>query len=100
VEDAQVKIVVSDIEYIEGLKDYIKIYLSSTAKPVLTRMTMKAVEDKLKQPAFIRVHKSFLIAASKITTVKRDIVCIGKKEFPLSDFYKDNIRRLLTHPGI
>ncbi len=98
VEYTQVKIVVADIEYIEGLKDYIKIYLSSSAKPVLTRMTMKVVEDKLKPPAFIRIHKSFIIAAKKITTVKRDIVCIGKKEFPLSDFYKENITNLLNPP--
>ena len=99
VEYTQVKVVVSDIEYIEGLKDYIKIYLSSSAKPVLTRMTMKAVEDKLKPPAFIRIHKSFLVAAQKVTTVKRDLVCISRKELPLSDFYKENIIRLLNSPG-
>jgi DNA-binding LytR/AlgR family response regulator len=98
VEYTQVKIVVADIEYIEALKDYVKIFLSSSAKPVLTRMTMKAVEDKLKPPAFIRIHKSFLVAAKKITTVKRDLVCIGNKEFPLSDFYKENITRLLNPP--
>lgn len=100
VEYAQVKIDVSDIEYIEGLKDYIKIHLSSSAKPVLTRMTMKAVEDKLKPPAFIRIHKSFLIAAKKVTTIKRDFVCIGKKEFPMSEFYKGNISLLLNPPQI
>jgi DNA-binding LytR/AlgR family response regulator len=98
VEYTQVKIVVADVEYIEGLKDYIKIYLSSSDKPVLTRMTMKAVEDKLKPPAFIRIHKSFLIATKKVTTVKRDLVCIGRKELPLSDFYKENITRLLNPP--
>ena len=98
VEYTRVKIVVADVEYIEGLKDYIKIYLSSSAKPVLTRMTMKAIEDKLKASAFIRIHKSFLIAAKKITTVKRDFVCIGNKEFPVSDFYKENIILLLSPP--
>jgi DNA-binding LytR/AlgR family response regulator len=100
VEYTQVKIVVSDIEYIEGLKDYIKIYLSSSVKPVLTRMTMKGIEDKLKPPAFIRIHKSFLIAAKKVTTIKRDLICIGKKELPLSDFYKENITLLLNPPKI
>ena len=98
VEYTQIKIVVADVEYIEGLKDYIKIYLSSSAKPTLTRMTMKAIEDKLKPPAFIRIHKSFLIATKKITTIKRDFVCIGKKEFPLSSFYKENIAYLLNPP--
>jgi DNA-binding LytR/AlgR family response regulator len=98
VEYAQVKIVVADIEYIEGLKDYIKIYMSSASKPILTRMTMKAAEDKLRPPAFIRVHKSFLVAAKKITTIKRDGIYVGKKELPLGDYYKDNLTNLLNPP--
>jgi len=92
-----VKIVVSDIEYIEGLKDYIKIHLSSSPKPVLTHMTIKAIEEKLPSGAFIRTHKSFLAAAGKITTVKRDFVCIKEKEIPIGEFYKENIIRIL-HP--
>ncbi|WP_143305475.1 LytR/AlgR family response regulator transcription factor [Chitinophaga vietnamensis] len=96
VEYTLVKIVVADIEYIEGLKDYIKIYLSSAPKPVLTRMTMKAIEEKLPATGFIRTHKSYLVAASKITTIKRDLVCIGEKEIPVSEFYKENVTRLLN----
>ncbi|MDN5286126.1 MAG: Two component transcriptional regulator, LytTR family [Mucilaginibacter sp.] len=96
VEYTLVKIVVADIDYIEGLKDYIKIHLSTSPKPILTRMTIKAVEEKLPPPAFIRTHKSFLAAANKITTVKRDFVCIGQKEIPVSESYKDNITRILN----
>lgn len=96
VEYVQVKIVVADITYIEGLKDYIKIHLSSSAKPVLTRMTIKAIEEKLPPPAFIRTHKSFLVAARKITAVKRDLVIIGDKEIPVSEFYKENVTRMLN----
>lgn len=95
VEYTLVKIVVADIEYIEGLKDYIKIHLSSTDKPVLTRMTMKAMEEKLPVNAFVRTHKSFLVVVQKITAVKRDFVCIGNKEIPLSEFYKENLRSRL-----
>lgn len=98
VEYTLVKIVVSDIEYIEGLKDYIKIHLTSAAYPVLTRMTMKAVEEALPEGAFIRTHKSFLVAARKITAVKRDLICIGEKEIPVSDFYKENVTRMLRRP--
>ncbi|MBB6112407.1 two component transcriptional regulator, LytTR family [Mucilaginibacter lappiensis] len=96
VEYTLVKIVVADIDYIEGLKDYIKIHLSSSTKPVLTRMTIKAIEEKLPPPAFIRTHKSFLAAANKITTVKRDFVYIGQKEVPVSESYKENITRILN----
>jgi len=96
VEYTLVKIVVADIDYIEGLKDYIKIHLSSSTKPVLTRMTIKAIEEKLPPPTFIRTHKSFLAAANKITTVKRDFVYIGPKEVPVSESYKENITRILN----
>jgi len=99
VEYTLVKIVVADIEYIEGLKDYIKIHLSSSPKPVLTHMTIKAIEEKLTSPkgpvAFIRTHKSFLAAASKITSIKRDFVCINEKEIPVSEFYRENLKGLL-----
>lgn len=95
VEYAQVKITASDILYIEGVKDYVKIYLASNTRPVLTRMTLKALEEKLAPPAFIRTHKSFLVSVKKITTVKRDLVCIGDKEIPVSISYKANITRLL-----
>jgi DNA-binding LytR/AlgR family response regulator len=99
VEYTLVKVVVADIEFIEGLKDYIKIHLSSSPKPVLTHMTIKAIEEKLTSPkgpgAFIRTHKSFLVAASKITSIKRDFVCINEKEVPVSEFYKENLKGLL-----
>jgi DNA-binding LytR/AlgR family response regulator len=95
VEYALVRIVVTDVLYIEGVKDYIKIYLSTSARPVLTRMTLKAIEEKLPPPAFVRIHKSFLVAAGKITTIKRDLVCIGDKEIPVSGSYKSNLTRIL-----
>lgn len=95
VEYALVKIVVDDILYIEGVKDYIKIYLQSSARPVLTRMTLKAMEERLPPPAFIRIHKSFLVAVGKITTIKRDLVCIGDKEIPVSGSYKANLNQIL-----
>jgi DNA-binding LytR/AlgR family response regulator len=97
VEYVQVKIVVEDILYIEGLKDYIRIYLSSSSKPVLTRMTIKSIEEKLPPPILIRTHKSFLVAANKITAIKRDLVMIGDREVPVSESYKKNLSQL---PGL
>ena len=95
VEYKLVKIVAADIEYIEGLKDYIRIYFSSTAKPVMTRMSLKSIESKLPVGAFIRTHKSFLVAVSKITTIKRDFVCVGTTEIPVSESFRDNIKKVL-----
>jgi DNA-binding LytR/AlgR family response regulator len=95
VEYTYVKIVPADIDYVEGLKDYIKIFLSSGAKPVLTRMSLKAIEAKLPSGAFIRTHKSYLVAMPKITTIKRDFVCIGNTEIPVSETFKENVNRML-----
>lgn len=95
VEYSLVRIVVADIHYVEGLKDYIKIYLSSSVKPVLTRMSLKAMEAKLPAGTFIRTHKSFLVAISKITTIKRDFVYIGRTEIPVSATFRENIDKIV-----
>jgi DNA-binding LytR/AlgR family response regulator len=95
VEYTLVKVVVADIDYIEGMKDYIKIFLSSNPKPILTRMSMKAIEAKLPAGNFVRTHKSFLVAVSKVSTVKRGFICIGKIEIPVSETFKENVDRLL-----
>jgi DNA-binding LytR/AlgR family response regulator len=95
VEYTLVKIVVPDIDYIEGLKDYVKIYLSSSTKPILTRMPLKSIEAKLPVGSFIRTHKSFLVAIGKITTIKRGFVCLGKTEIPVSETFKENVSGIL-----
>lgn len=95
VEYSHVKIVAAEILYIESCKDYIKIYLTSALKPVVTRMSLKTIEAKLPVAAFIRTHKSFLVAISKITTIKRDLVCIGETEIPLSETFRENINKVL-----
>lgn len=95
VEYSHVKIVAAEILYIESDKDYIRIYLSSAAKPVITRMSLKSIEAKLLEGAFIRTHKSFLVAVSRITTIKRDVVCIGSTEIPVSETFRENIDRVL-----
>jgi len=94
VEYTLVKILFADILFIEGLKDYIKIYLASATKPVLTKMSMKAMEEKLPADKFIRTHKSFIVSAGKITVIKRDLIVIGNYEIPVSDFYKENHTRI------
>ncbi|WP_298739265.1 LytTR family DNA-binding domain-containing protein [uncultured Chitinophaga sp.] len=95
VEYTLVKVVTDDILYVEGLKDYVKIHIASSKKPVITRMSMKAIEEKLSPPRFVRTHKSFIIATNKITAIKRDLVCLGELELPLSEFYKANLDKVI-----
>ncbi len=96
VEYSLVKIATADVAWVEGLKDYVKIFLSSAVKPVITRMTFKALEEKLPEPAFVRTHKSYLVAAQKISAIKRDFVMIGDTEIPVSEHYKVNLRKILS----
>ena len=85
VEYSLVKIVVKDITHIEGMKDYVKIFLSNVKKPVLTKATLKSYEEKLAQKGFKRVHKSFIINIHKIESIRNHQVMIGEYEIPVSD---------------
>ena len=91
-----IKIVVADIVYIEGMKDYVKIFMTGSARPVITRTSMKAMEERLATYRFVRIHKSYIASADKITAIKRDLVCLDKVELPLSENYKPNIDRMLS----
>ncbi|HLX67377.1 MAG TPA: LytTR family DNA-binding domain-containing protein [Puia sp.] len=96
VEYQQVKVMLREILYIEGMKDYVKIFLASSSKPVITKMSLKALEEKLSGRGFIRTHKSYILSADKVTAVKRDLVCIGPIELPLSESYRAGIDQLLS----
>jgi two-component system, LytTR family, response regulator len=88
------KVVLDDIMWVEGLKDYIKIHLKSSSKPVITRMTMKSVEEVLPGNRFIRIHKSYIAAMDFITSVRKSSVLIGPMELPVSDTYQDALMKL------
>jgi len=88
------KIVVDDIMWVEGLKDYIKIHLKSSSKPVITRMTMKAIEELLPGNKFIRIHKSYIISVTFITSLRKSSVMIGASELPVSETYQEALMKL------
>ena len=89
-----VKITLPDIVYIEGLKDYIRIHLKSSQRPVVTRMPMKAIEEQLPAPDFIRIHKSYIVSVTFITAVRKSSVFINTLELPVSDTYRDAVTSL------
>lgn len=90
-----VKIKVSDITYIEGLKDYIKIYTSTSTKPIVTRMTMKAIEEKLPTPDCFRVHKSFIVSLDKIESIRNLKIKIGNSQIPISESYSEGFFKII-----
>ena len=89
-----VKITIPDIVYIEGLKDYIRIHLKSSQRPVVTRMPMKTIEEQLPAPDFIRIHKSYIVSITFITAVRKSSVFINTLELPVSDTYRDAVTSL------
>ena len=93
-----VRIDLKDILYIEGLKDYIKIYTESSPRPVLSLMSMKGMEEKLPSDRFMRVHRSYIVQKGKIQVVERGRIVFGKNYIPVSENYKQDVQNYLnTH---
>lgn len=83
-----VQIELKNILYVEGLKDYIKIYEEGNEKPILSLMTMKAIEELLPSTQFIRVHRSYIVQKDKIRVIERGRILFGNTYIPVGDNYK------------
>lgn len=83
-----VQIELRRILYIEGLKDYVKIYVEDEPRPLLSLISMKSMEDMLPATRFIRVHRSFIVQPEKIKVIERNRIIYGKEYIPISDNYK------------
>ncbi|TAE59441.1 MAG: DNA-binding response regulator [Bacteroidetes bacterium] len=97
VEYSLVKVPVKEITHIEGMKDYIKIYLSTSKKPIITKSTLKGIEEKLPPGAFMRVHKSFIVRLDKIESIRSQYISIGTYEVPVSESNTEELLRLLKY---
>ncbi len=95
VEYSLVKIKVPDITHIEGMKDYVKIYLVGTNKPVLTKSTLKGIEEKLPGGDFMRVHKSFIANLSRIESIRNRELRIGQWEIPVGEANLEELMRFV-----
>ena len=95
-----IQIDLNKILYIEGLKDYVKIYIEGQGNPVLSLMSMKAMEELLPAHRFIRVHRSFIVQPEKIKVIERSRIVFGKTYIPVSDNYKDKFNELLSRRSL
>jgi two-component system, LytTR family, response regulator LytT len=84
-----------DILYVEGLKDYVKIWLRHDPKPVLSLSSLKAMEARLPALSFMRVHRSFIVNLHHVDLVERSHIVFGKVEIPVSDGYKERFQKFL-----
>ena len=90
------KIVLQEITYIEGLRNYIKIHFSTNAKPILSKLSLKAIEEKLPPAKFVRVHKSFIVSLDKIASIRNDVIRIGLRDIPISKSCRDEFFRKIN----
>ncbi len=90
-----VKILVSDITFVEGLDNYLKIHLKNS-KPVVARMTMKAFQDKLPDSQFARVHRSYIVSIDKIRAIRHKLIQIEDEEIPIGSSYEEKFLMRFT----
>ena len=91
---SQVKVVFDDIVCIEGLGDYIKVNLKSTKKPLIVRTSLKAIESELPSNKFVRIHKSWLVAISEISAVRKNSIFIKEIELPIGETFREAVEKL------
>ena len=90
-----VKINFDDILYIEGVKDYVKIYFRDRRKPVMSLMNMKKLEDYLPKSQFMRVHRSFIVNMSVADMIDRGRIVAGDTFIPVSESYKEQVQEYI-----
>jgi DNA-binding LytR/AlgR family response regulator len=93
-----VKVLFNDILYIEGLRDYIRIF--TTSKTIVTKHLLASLQEMLPADAFLRIHRSYIVSINKIDSYNADIVEIAKKELPIGRLYKHDVNKLLSTSSI
>lgn len=94
VDRKMIKVLFNDILYIEGLRDYIRIF--TTTKTIITKHLLASLEEMLPSDAFLRIHRSYIVSISKIDSFNSDTIEIGKKELPIGRLFKHDVNKLLN----
>jgi DNA-binding LytR/AlgR family response regulator len=90
------KVFVHEILYIEASGNYLRIHLSGAGKPILSKLSLKAIEDRLPPHRFARVHKSFIVMLDKISSVRNDTIQIAQRDIPLSRSCREDFLRKIN----
>ena len=84
-----VKVSIADIRYVEAMSEYLKVYLEGEAKPIITLLSMKKMEERLPS-CFMRIHRSYIVNLQKIQEVNKNRVIMDADTYlPIGDLYKD-----------
>ena len=89
-----VKVVLGDILYIEGLKDYVKIHRAS-GPMLVVKQTINGLEEKLSESNFLRIHRSFIVALDKVRTFSARHIEVGREELPIGRLFRPRVEEVL-----
>ncbi len=95
VEYQWVRISLKDILYIESLKDYVKVHLEDAQKPLLSLISLKALEEKLPASKFMRIHRSYIASLDKISAISKNSIFIDKAEINVGEQYKETFKTIV-----
>ncbi len=90
-----IKVQFDNLLFVEGLKDYVKIYLDNGQQPIMTLLNMKKLEESLPHPEFMRTHRSYIVHMPKVEQIDRLRIVFGDYYIPISESYKENVQRYL-----
>jgi len=89
-----IKVVLDEVSYVEGVKDYVKIHFTTNKRPLLVRHSMKGIEEIFPVSRFIRIHKSYIINVSCVTAIRKNSLFFKDFELPVSEQYRDAVTLL------
>jgi DNA-binding LytR/AlgR family response regulator len=90
-----VKVSISDIRYVEAMSEYLKVYLESEPKPIITLLSMKKMEERLPN-YFMRIHRSYIVNLTKIQEVNKNRIIMDSDTYlPIGDMYKESFQAYL-----
>jgi len=96
-----IRINISDIKYIEGMSEYVRIFVESEDKPVMTLLSMKKIEERLPTNQFMRVHRSYIVNLQKITEISRLRIIFGNNVYiPVGDNYKERFQEYINKMSV
>lgn len=90
-----VKVTIADIRYIEGMSEYLKIHIEGEAKPIVTLLSMKKMEEKLPEN-FMRIHRSYIVNLTKIQEINKNRIIMDAETYlPIGDMYKEAFQKYI-----
>ena len=89
------KVTISEIRYIEAMSEYLKIFIEGEAKPIVTLLSMKKMEEKLPEN-FMRIHRSYIVNLTKIQEINKNRIIMDAETYlPIGDMYKETFQKYI-----